>query len=105
MRAEKQLKQAQLIREHGVATLDVNGNVIGLDNSENTPAGDVGGGSTGPNRLSFTCTLNTGTYTLPFDWTSERIKFEQLVYPGTDVKYAASTTFSLNQSLYINNMV
>lgn len=31
--ADKQLKQAQLIREYGIATKDANGNVTGLDNS------------------------------------------------------------------------
>lgn len=33
IKADKQLKQAQLIREYGIASLDVNGNVTGLDNS------------------------------------------------------------------------
>ena len=33
VKADKQLKQAQLIREYGIASLDSNGNVTGLDNS------------------------------------------------------------------------
>ena len=33
LKADKQLKQAQLIREYGIATLDSDGNVTALDNS------------------------------------------------------------------------
>ena len=86
----------------GIGTISV---IASLSCGSIENSGDVGGNSSGPNKLSFTCTLNTGTYDLPFDWTSERIKFEQLMAPGSDVNYSGITTFSLNQSLYINNMI
>lgn len=60
----------------------------------------------GPNQVTIIGTLTTGSKLLPFDWTSGRLKFEQIVAPSKPWYGSTSefTVFSLNQSLYINNM-
>lgn len=66
------------------------------------------------NKVEITAILLTGTKETNFDWTNGKLKFEQFVIPSSTIaesgEYAytsiyGSTTFALNQSLSINNMI
>lgn len=86
----------------GIGILTVNVVISGGSSTDGE-----GTGTSGPNTVSIIGTLETGTNTIPFDWVSGKLKFEQIIAPSKS--YAndpnSKTTFSLNQSLYINNMI
>lgn len=86
----------------GIGILTVNVVISGGSSTDGE-----GTGTSAPNTISINGTLETGTNTIPFDWISGKLKFEQIVAPSKS--YAndpnSKTTFSLNQSLYINNMI
>ena len=89
----------------GIATVSLSISVINSLKSGFDPAPY-------PNEVKITGMLLSGSRETAFDWTNGKLQFDQIVAPSTTIagnfEYTSiygSTTFALNQSLSINNMI
>lgn len=89
----------------GIATVSLSISVINSIKSGFDPAPY-------PNKVKITGMLLSGSRETAFDWTNGKLQFDQIVAPSITIadnfEYTSiygSTTFALNQSLSINNMI